>query len=278
METWVATNDINAIKRFKGVDGILLRHIDVSIEAVYEEGCFFEKIQTVKNLGFKVGVSMNRFFEESMLDSITTFFNRCLLEKVDRIYFSDMAVYMMAKEVNALSCLVYNPGPILTNSMDISFFKQCGIASFHLSSEMDCEEMCQIMNAHRDCCDISIFGYAMMSVSKRLLIDSYCQEINKENVYQHRLDCTLIESTREGKMPIVETAMGTVIFTDFILDGFKEMERFKEAGCGSILIEGIFLSEDCLVDVVHRNPLDKYNLPLSDGYLYQKTNTTKEAL
>ena len=86
-------------------------------------------------------------------------------------------------------------------------------------------------------------------------------------------------------MPAFENEYAAMIYSDYILDSFDEIEAFKDAGIGRMEFHGEFLNEEILLDAVHtanrilnKEPEAKDDFrnqysgkPLTDGYYGIKT-------
>ena len=106
---------------------------------------------------------------------------------------------------------------------------------------------------------------------------------NKETLY-------LVEEKRDYKMPIIEDEYGTSIYTDYIFEMFSEisdLQPYLKRG----IVDTLFIEDDSRIYQVcrdyHRITSQNkeflkeslyHNYPdvYSSGYLYQKTNISKE--
>lgn len=247
--------------------------------------------QKTHDLGLKVAVYMNRIYTDKELVKAEEYFEFLKENQVEFIYYNDPAIYMIAESYDMVERLVYEPDTLMTNSRDMQFVLDQGIHHCVLSTEITLDEMKEICKNVQGKTEAILFGYLNMSYSKRHLIQNYCDELGITNTCVDKMDCVLIESTREGKMPIMEDAQGTHIFTDYVLDAFDEMEVLKEVGIHAIRLEGIFLPSEVVADAckafmmidlgmpsdqVRKKFEEKYNsIPFSKGYMYQKTNLVK---
>lgn len=253
-----------------------------------------ELVQAFKKtheLGLKVAVYMNRIYTDVELDKAKAYLEFLKENGVELIYYNDPAIYILAEEVGIVGNLVYEPDTLMTNSRDMQFVLDQGIHHAVLSTEITLDEMKEMCINVSGNTEAILFGYLNMSYSKRHLIQNYCDEIGVENMWMNKMDCVLIESTREGRMPILEDEQGTHIFTDYILDAFDEFKILKDIGLKSMRIDGIFLPNDVVVDAckafvmidlgmdsesIRKKFEEKYSeYPFSKGYMYQKTNLVK---
>ncbi len=248
-------------------------------------------VQLVKELGLKTALMMNRIYTDAEINKIEEMLVFAKDTEIDWIYYNDPAVFMCAEEIDLISHLVYEPDTLMTNSRDMQFILNQGVHHAVLSTEITLNEMKTMTRNVNGNTEAILFGYLNMSYSKRHLIQNYCDEIGIENTYQDAMNMVLIESTREGRMPIIEDAQGTHIFTDYVLDAFNEIVELNKEGLQVVRVDGIFLSRDCIADacrafrmilsglpseIIKQKFEEKYpTIPWSTGYMYQKTNLVK---
>lgn len=241
-----------------------------------------------QRLGLKLGLMMNRiFFDEDIEEVYQTLLK--YKEIADRIDYTDPAVYIEAKKLNMEHKLCYNPDTLMCNYRDVQFYQDLGIDSVVISKEITLEEMKEIARKTSGKTECIIFGYLNMSYSKRRLLSSYMDEIQKKEDVFDRRDLYLIETTRNGRMPVVEDEFGTSIYTDYVLAGLNEIKALMESGVEQFRFDNSFLKEEMFMEClagfksvmdgkdgleVFQQLKEKYPL-LSTGYMYQKTNLVK---
>ncbi len=294
MKKIVSIRSLDWIDEIKGLaEGIILSdffHGSQSAEN-FSEKEIEEGILSAKKQGLLVSVLMNRMYVDEEIEKARGYMQWLCDLEVDWIYYQDPAVYMIACELKVQSKLVYDPDTLLTNFRDVQHMLNQGIHHSVISKEITLEEMKNILKNVKGPSEIIGFGYLKLSTSKRQLIQSYCDEIEIENTAKYRRDVYLIESTRKGKMPIIEDDHGTHIFSDYVLCAFDEIQQLKNAGLAFLRIEGIFMQKQVIVDVLKAlcdcesgMPAQqcqeafqkKYSdVPWSTGYMHQKTNLVK---
>lgn len=208
------------------------------------------------------------------------------------IYFADMAVYMLAEELNIKELLIYAPGMTLVNHEDVSIYLGLGIQGVELANELTLAEKSQIMRAHPNQVGVVIGGYLNTSVSKRMFLTNYFNQIEKEVDVKENTNLTLIEDTREGKMPIYEDQHGTYIYSEYILDSFEFIQELVASDVGLMRVDSIFMDVDIVNDLlagydavlagknaktVRDEFINKYPaLPFEIGFYDTETNLVKE--
>lgn len=227
-----------------------------------------------------VSVFMNRFYFQDEQDVLLEQLQKFKEYNVKHIYFQDPAVLQISKQLQIENKLIYRPDTLSVSVPDISFWLAQGIHSVSISPLITLEETEYILEHTKDT-EITIHGHLTMSYSYRQLVSSYQSHINtsftKEDLY-------LQESKRDGLMPIYEDALGTIIYSDYVLESFHEI---NELHASRYFIDSTYLNEDVLLDTVKlynkllndkndsneiENYIEKYsNLELSSGYYKEKT-------
>lgn len=255
----------------------------------------FEEIREIKQacdqLGLKLGLMMNRIFFDEEIEMCRQALQRYQSLNPARIDYTDPAVFIEARKLQMEHLLNYNPDTLMCNDKDVQFYLNLGIDGVVLSKEITLQEMKEIGERTQGNKEIIIFGRLNMSYSRRPLITSYLKEIQGDCDISHRQDLVLIETTRQGKMPIVEDEQGTAIYTDYTLAGFGELIPLQASGIqrfrfdNSFMTQSAFLSclegfqqviqgakaEEVMIEKMKQFP----ELALSTGYMYQKTNLVK---
>ena len=283
--------NINMLKEC-GATGIIVGDNFHASRVVYE----FKKDEIAaikikcKELAVKLFVKMNRMYIDSELSLAKQYLEFLKEIDVDGIFYNDLSIYVLAKELNISDKLLYDPDTIVTNHYDVNYHLSKGIYGVILSKEITKEEMISIAKEVKGKVGVIVHGYLNMSYSKRKLIENYFAFINKKIDVKNNKNLYLIEENRTGEMPILETDQGTSVFTDYVQESFDEIRDLYSAGIDIFIVDGIFLNNEIVCDAVKsyseilnnkgsdvkENYYKKYNdLPLSTGYMEKATNLVK---
>ncbi|MDO4499888.1 MAG: U32 family peptidase [Erysipelotrichaceae bacterium] len=209
----------------------------------------------------------------------------------DGIYFADLSVINVAKNVGLETKLIYDSGTMICNSLDANFFIKQGIGVV-LSRELSIDEVVDIIKNNLREVDMQVFGHLRMSYSKRKFLGNYFKHIGKDVDYLGADDIRLQEEGRDYVLPIIEDEYGTRIYTDYILMMYKELAHIKYVLKRMIVDDNFIEDENLVLSVIRdikRLTVDnsnflieginsKYpNMNFSSGYLYKKTTKVKEA-
>ena len=231
-------------------------------------------------------VLMNRLFPQSEIKHAQQELKQLLEMGVDGVIIADPGLYQVAKGLSLEDKLIYSPETLVTSAEDAKFWLSTGMYSVNISPLLTEEEILKIASNVRHC-GIQVFGYLLMSISKRPLLTAYQEVANIKEPLHHNHHLYLREQKRDGMMPVYENEAGMMIYTDFVQESFAWLQPFSNAGIQRFEMYGNYIPQDALFDAVrmYRRVLDgedgesvrkefvlKYpKLPVSDGYYGQKT-------
>ena len=271
------------------VDGVLCgKYFTTAYRFTLEELSQIRKY--CRTMGKKFYIVMDQFVSEDEKMLLYDYMDFIDSLDVDGIYFHDLGVFDAARSYDLTRKLIYDGKSVMCNSLDLSFMLDRGIDSVMISRELTFEEVKQIVRNNPYRVDMQIFGHLRMSYSKRRFLNNYFRQIGKEYDYFDKESLSLIEEKREYRMPIMEDESGTHIYTDYILTMFDEipiLRPYLKRG----IIDTLFIEDEnkiaqiCRdyrrinennVNFIRESFYHNYPDHYSSGYLYQKTNITKD--
>lgn len=234
-------------------------------------------------------INIDAFINESELNDLTNYL--LIIKKIrpDGIYFTDLGIINIAKNLNIKSQLIYDPDTLLTNSLDILFYLKQDI-DVVVARELELKELLNIVKRNKNKLDLQVFGHLKMSNSRREFLSNYFKYLNKEEDIKNKKTIRLIEETRNYELPIIEDEFGTRIYSDYIFIMYRELAYIKDY-LKRVIIDDNFIEGDIAFDVVKdikRLNVDnseylldtlkeKYAyLKLDSLYLYQKSTKKKD--
>ena len=238
----------------------------------------------------KVYVQIDNFVTEDDMEELLDYMGFVKSMEPDGIYFHDLGIYEIAKQFELVDKLIYDGKSVLCNSLDTRFMLNKGIDSVMLARELTFEEIKDIAVNNSGQVDIQIFGHQRMSSSRRKFLKNYFREINKDYDYLNKETMYLIEEQRDYRMPIVEDENGTYIYTDYIVEMFEEVPKIRSLIKRGV-IDTLFINDENMILEVCRDYgrvnsdnatfikesfRHAYPEVYSSGYLYQKTNISKD--
>lgn len=242
-----------------------------------------------KDNNLKFYITIENFISEDDKVQLLSYMDYIKSLNVDGIYFHDLGVYDVANSYGLVSKLIYDGQTIICNSLDVAFYKSKGINGVVLSRELTLSELTEILRHNPLDCDVMVFGHPRLSYSKRKFLTNYFKEINANYDFFNKHTLSLVEEQREYRMPIVEDASGTKIYADYIFQMYKEIGSIKHY-IRRAIVDSLFIDDETIACVARDYKritsenasflLDSLNMNFkndySTGYLYQKTNITKD--
>lgn len=243
-----------------------------------------------KEKGTKVYIMIDAFVFESEKTFLFEYLDEIRKLNVDGIYFADLAILELSKMFDLTDKLIYNPGPIMANSLDAAYYLQSGIDGIVLGRELTIEENLDIIKKNFGKVDMQVFGHLRLSTSKRNFVTNYLKFINKDIDVKGKDTLTLIEEKRDYKLPIKEDEYGTHIYSDFVFECYEEMPYLSKMIKRGIL-DDEFLPFEMLRSAIRdyqrisekncqfleKSLHHKYSeYTFGPGYFYQKTNIQKD--
>ena len=154
------------------------------------------------------------------------------------IFFYDLAVLSLSKRLNLKTKLIWNQDFLVTNYKTCNFYQKEGVKGAVLSP-LTIEEIEEIRNNTNLELYVNIFGHQLMAVSKRHLLTSYFNYINKENNQNIKF---MKEKT--GTYPVIEEFYGTKFLTKDILNGIRYLNKLKEIKIDYVILDSILIEND----------------------------------
>lgn len=154
------------------------------------------------------------------------------------IFFYDLAVLSLSKRLNLKTKLIWNQDFLVTNYKTCNFYQKEGVKGAVLSP-LTIEEIEEIRNNTNLGLYVNIFGHQLMAVSKRHLLTSYFNYINKENNQNIKF---MKEKT--GTYPVIEEFYGTKFLTKDILNGIRYLNKLKEIKIDYVILDSILIEND----------------------------------
>lgn len=194
-------------------DGYILGLKDFSVNMNLE----FTLDEIKKITDKEVFVAINKNIYSHELDELKR--NLIELDKLNikGVLFADTALINLKKELNLNINLVWSQEHLVTNYQTINNWSEYGVNMAYLSTDITLREIKEIKENTSVKLIAPIFGYIPIFTSKRHEIKNYLDNFNlKDNS-----SINYIEKENEI-YPIVETQEGTVVYSNHILNGYKE--------------------------------------------------------
>lgn len=187
-----------------------------------------------KYKNIKIYISLNKNMFNKDLKELTNFLKEVDKLNIDGIFFYDLSILNIAKNINLKTNLVWNQNYFVNNYETCNYYYDKDIKYGVISNEITKEEIEKLVKNTKMNMFINVFGYQMMSYSKRKLISNYFKFIKNINLKKYH---KLIENDRT--FIIKEEKYGTCFLSDYVLCYVDYLNYFNNIG-----IKGIILNED----------------------------------
>ena len=220
-------------------------------------------------------LNLNKNMSNSDIDMLKNIMNNLNNYNIKGVFYYDVAILNIFKKNNYNYDLVWASEHASTNYNTINYWYSKGVKYCLVSSDITFNEILDIKNNSNCKLIVPIFGYQPMFNSKRHIVNNY---LDYFNLYDSSI-VNYIE--KEGKIyPIIDNELGTEVYTNYILNGFKEYNSFKDNKIDYVLLNSFNLDSDkfikCLelVNNYNNNTYKEINelfSNTSDGFLYKET-------
>ncbi len=251
-----------------GIEGYSVNTLNIDIDELIELNKKYNNIF----------VSINRNIENHEIDSLKELLIKVSKLDIKGIFYYDVALVNLNKKLKLNLNLVWSSEHLTTNFNTINYWYDKGVTSTFLSNEITLKEMLDIALNTKSNLIVQLFGYIPMYVSKRRAINNYLKYFKID-----RRDVNYYLFKEDKKYSIVDNKFGTMIYSNFILNGLKESLILKDK-VKYILINGYAVSDDDLnlvidsfknIDESNQDDMEKklanvFN-NLEKGFLYEES-------
>lgn len=219
--------DINYIDK---VDGLILAINDYSVESI----CTFsidEIIDIKKKNNCLIYVKINKNLFNEDIESIKDILIRLNENKIDGIFFYDLAILQLKKELNIDIDLIWNQTHMVNNYMTCDYYYSKGVKYALLSKEITLEEIKEIINKSKINCMVEVVSLPSVAYSKRKLVSNYFKDLNENG----KNDIKVKEKVTGDYYNIIEDSNGTSFFLNKIMNGTSIIKDLYDCKCKYII-------------------------------------------
>ena len=266
--------DINFIDK---VDELILAINDYSVESI----CTFsvdEIIDIKKNSNCLIFVKINKNLFNDDISKIKDILIKLDNIGIDGIFFYDLAILQLKKELNLSIDLIWNQTHMVNNYMTCNYYYDKGVKYALLGKEITLDEIREIINNSKIISMVEVVSLPSVAFSKRKLVSNYFSDLGesgpKEIVVQEKIT--------KDSYNVVEDDNGTTFFLNKVTNGTSIISDLYKCGCKYIIFReyGIdnfnelisdtisYIEDGCIDD----NYINKYRkLGDSTNFFFRKT-------
>lgn len=272
----VIPNSLDNINNIINSDSYILLGIDKY--SVNTLNISFDEIKSILNITNNVFLSLNKNISNSELLEVEKLLIEINKLDIKGLFYADVAIVNIVNRLNLNINLIWSAEHLTTNYFTINYWYKHNVKSTFLSNEITKEEIVDIVNNTSSKIFVQLFGFIPMYVSKRHAVKNYLNhfklDLNSHKYYLFKED---------KKYSIVDNNEGTMIYSNFIINGLKEYAELKN-NIDYVIINGYDIDSNKLLSVidifkeVNKKNVDKLDNKLLDlfdnldkGFLYEET-------
>ncbi len=262
--------------KLNNYDGIILPLKDYSVN--YNTYFNLEEIKSIKEKYNKeIFIVINRMIMNNDLESLKNILLEIEKLNIKGIFYYDISILELKKELNLKTDLVWNANHMVTNYETCNYYYSKGVKYAYLSNEITLEEDLEILKRSKIIPMITMVALPVIADSYRRLLTNYSKAHNKE--YKEKLVVT--EKVTNEEYLVEEDKYGTTFKYNKILNNIKCLEKLKENNFPYLVFieDGIdsnnfYKSLDLIKSNIENNTSieEVYNLlGRNTGFSYRKT-------
>lgn len=261
------------------VDGIILPLDDLAVESsIYFTLEEIEKISKNYNNG-EIFVKINKNLMNDDIDKVRDALIKLDKLKVKGIYFYDLAILQLKKELNLEVDLVWNQTHMVNNYKTCNYYFEKGVKYALLGKEITLDEIKEILDKSKITSMVEVVSRPSVAFSKRKLVSNYLK--NEGRDLENKL--TIKEKITDTFYDVLEDKNGTSFYLNRIMNGTSIIKELFDSGCSYIIFREYGLEDyffQLIIDTkkyilngcLEKDYVDKYKILGDDtNFFFKKT-------
>ena len=229
---------------FPSTYGIILPLQDYSVESM--NFYTMDEIEEIcKNTSAEVFVKLNKNFMNEEIDSLKEVLLKLDQLKVSGVFFYDLAVLELKRELNLNVPLIWNQTHMVNNYRTCNYYHSRGVEYALLGKEITLEEILEISSKSDISTMVEVVSKPSVAFSKRKLLTNYYTDA-KEKIEN---ELTALERGTNEHYHLFENSDGTSFFLDIVTNGTGVIADLYHGGVDYIILREYGL-EDCFDELV----------------------------
>lgn len=261
------------------VDGIILPLDDLAVESsIYFTLEEIEKISKNYNNG-EIFVKINKNLMNDDIDKVRDALIKLDKLKVKGIFFYDLAILQLKKELNLEVDLVWNQTHMVNNYKTCNYYFEKGVKYALLGKEITLDEIKEILDKSKINSMVEVVSRPSVAFSKRKLVSNYLK--NEGRALENKL--TIKEKITDTFYDVVEDKNGTSFYLNRIMNGTSIIKELFDNECSYIIFREYGLEDNffqLIIDTkkyilngcLENDYVDKYKILGDDtNFFFKKT-------
>lgn len=227
------------------VDGIILPLKDYAVESIISFS-LAEIKDIVKNSKCEIFIKINKNLLNEDIEDITKILKELDKLNIKGVFFYDLAILELKKELDLKLDLVWNQTHMVNNYRTCDYYYNHGVKYALLGKEITLDEIIEIIKRSKITSMVEVVSKPSVAFSKRKLVTNYYKDLGKEV----NNDIVVKEKVTDTNYEFIEDSNGTSIFLDKITNGTCVIKDLYEVGCEYIIFReyGIDNFKDLVMD------------------------------
>ena len=241
----LAESSFKNISYYDSIDGIILPLEGYSVEST-NYFTIDEIEDIVKNKKCEVFVKLNKNFFNDDIEPLKVILKKLDELKVSGIFFYDLGVLQLHKELNLSVPLIWNQTHMVNNYRTCDYYYEKGVKYALLGKEITLEEIIEIIKKSKITSMVEVVSKPSVAFSYRKLITNYYKDLGKNGTNK----LTVKEKVTNTNYDLFEDYNGTSFFMDVITNGTGVIKDLYDAGCKYIIMreDGVSSFDELLYD------------------------------
>lgn len=212
-------------------DGIILPLKDYSVESITYYT--LDEIEVIsKKTNKEIFIKINKNLMNKDIPNIKDILIKLDKIKIFGIFFYDLAILQLVRELNLSINLVWNQTHMVNNYKTCDYYYSKGIKYALLGKEITLEEIQDIIRKSKINCMVEVVSKPSVAVSYRHLITNYYKDLGKTSTNKLQIK----EKVSGLKFDLEEDNNGTSFFLDTITNGTSIIKDLYQANCPYIIM------------------------------------------
>lgn len=261
------------------VDGVILPLDDLAVESnIYFTLEEIEKISKNYN-DREIFVKINKNLMNNDIDKVRDALIKLDKLKVKGIFFYDLAILQLKKELNLDVDLVWNQTHMVNNYKTCNYYFEKGVKYALLGKEITLDEIKEILEKSKIISMVEVVSRPSVAFSKRKLVSNYLK--NEGRALENKL--TIKEKITDTFYDVVEDKNGTSFYLNRIMNGTSIIKELFDNECSYIIFREYGLEDNffqLIIDTkkyilngcLENDYVDKYKILGDDtNFFFKKT-------
>ena len=228
------------------VNGLIVSLKEYSVQSPIYYSLDEIKQLKINNPQLEIYVNINKNLLNNDIEPLKDILKELDTLNLNGIFFYDLALLKLKKELNLNIDLVWNQTHMVNNYKTCNYYHSKGVKYALLGKEITLEEIIEIIKKSTITSMVEVLGLPSVAFSKRKLITNYYKDLNKES--KSSLD--VLEKVTSSTYHLTEDKNGTSFFLKDIINGTSVIKDLYDNGLEYIIMRGYGIEEDLFLEIL----------------------------